>query len=124
MSAKAIKSEDEVTSDICEMPHTDESSKNLSTSPIDSCYSWFVILLVGTSFLLGAGFFRSFTLVYQKLLLRYDQGATLTALVAGLHGCIKLCSSMISLISLIKYPATSSQPGCTNLVILYESCNF
>ena len=96
MSTQTAKSEDEVTSDVCEMTsYPDEASRNLQNSPIDSCYSWFVVLLVGTSFFIGAGFFRSFTLVYHQLLLRYDQGATLTALVAGLCGCAKLCSSKL-----------------------------
>ena len=68
-------------------------SKEDTNSPVDSSYSWFVVVLVGISFLIGAGFFRSFTLVYQKLLIRFNQGATLTAWVSAMYGCVKLCSS-------------------------------
>ena len=62
-------------------------------TPVDHGYAWLISLAAGVSFFIGAGFIKSYTMVYDQLLMKFDESATATAFVSSLHGGVKMCSS-------------------------------
>ena len=68
-------------------------SQQRRRSPVDHGYAWLIALASGVTFLIGAGFMKSYTMVYQQLLWRFGESATATAVVSSLHGGVKMCSS-------------------------------
>ena len=66
---------------------------SLRRSPVDHGFAWIIALAAGVSFFIGAGFYKAYTLVFEQLLLMFNQSATATSLVSSLHGGIKMCSS-------------------------------
>lgn len=56
----------------------------------DGGYGWFVVLGAAIVFFIGAGFAKSFTLVYQQLLIKFKGGATATAWVQASNGLVKM----------------------------------
>lgn len=65
-------------------------------SPIDHGFAWVIAFSAGVAFFIGAGFVKAYTLVFEQLLLLFNESATATSLVSALHGGVKMCSSEYS----------------------------
>ena len=62
-------------------------------SPIDHGFAWVIAFSAGVAFFIGAGFIKAYTMVFEQLLVMFNQSATATSLVSSLHGGVKMCSS-------------------------------
>lgn len=62
-------------------------------SPPDGGWGWVVVFACSVSFFVAGGFGRSFTLIYQELIIKFGQSASSTATVVAIFGAVKLCSS-------------------------------
>ena len=68
----------------------------------DGGWGWLIIAGFGVSQLIGVGFNRSFSIIYQQLMLRYGQSAAATSWVNSLYHCTKYASSKYCLRSCVK----------------------
>ena len=59
----------------------------------DSSYAWVQVFAAGLIFLIIPGINRSFGLIYEQLLLKYQRSDTVTSWVPSVHGISEMCSS-------------------------------
>ena len=61
--------------------------------PLDGGWGWLIVTGFGLSQLIGVGFNRSFSIIYQQLIIRYNQSAAATSWVNSIFGCTKYATS-------------------------------
>ena len=60
---------------------------------LDGGWGWLIVAGYGHSQLIGVGFNRSFSIIYQQLIIRYDQSAAATSWVNSIFCCTKYATS-------------------------------
>ena len=61
----------------------------------DSRFGWFQVLAAGITFFMLPGVTRSFSLLYEQLIERFQRSDSITAWVPSVHGTVKMCSSKL-----------------------------
>ena len=100
-SKHAVQTQQSVVSNVSRRTVTSTVSRR--GSPVDHGYAWLIALASGVSFFMGAGFIKSYTMVYEQLLLKFGESATATAVVSSLHGGVKMCSSQCSVLTHLRH---------------------
>ena len=97
MPHSALKATPKVFEEFTEEEPVDEVVRRIrrraSVKPPDGGWGWVVVGGCFIAFFLGGGLSRSFTLIYQHMLVVFGQSAAATSATAALFGSVKMCSS-------------------------------